>query len=168
MDSANAYLEAQGHGPNNFSVPMKAGGETSTHAGLNCWDLPDFRACLDDMIASGDFVGMVIGADFNELATSQALDWSDPTNWTQNPVMKGDQRNHDGKLWESLLDFNVWTPPVGWREVVAQGYPAWVQPTGAHDAYALGAKVTHLGKNWESIYAANTRPPSVFGWVEIA
>jgi len=78
--------------------------------------------------------------------------------------MTGDKRLHDGKEWESLVDYNVWLPPVGWREVVATGYPSWVQPTGAHDAYALGFKVKHKTKNWESTTPANVWEPGVYGW----
>ncbi|TXH10505.1 MAG: hypothetical protein E6R04_05280 [Spirochaetes bacterium] len=36
---------------------------------------------------------------------------------------------------------------------------AWTQPTGAHDAYPLGARVTHNGKTWTSTAAANVWPP---------
>lgn len=62
-------------------------------------------------------------------------------------------------------DVAPWTPSVsGWREVVAEGPAAWVQPLGAHDAYPLGAKVTHNGKTWTSTAAANVWEPSVFGW----
>lgn len=35
----------------------------------------------------------------------------------------------------------------------------WVQPTGAHDAYPKGWKVTHEGKEWESKIPANVWPP---------
>ena len=55
----------------------------------------------------------------------------------------------------------------GWRELVAEGYPAWVQPTGAHDAYAVGARVRHNDLNWESNTASNTWAPGVYGWVQI-
>ena len=37
----------------------------------------------------------------------------------------------------------------------SEEYPEWVQPTGAHDAYAQGAKVSHNGKKWTSDIAAN-------------
>ncbi len=40
----------------------------------------------------------------------------------------------------------------------------WVQPTGAHDAYGLGAKVAHKGQTWTSIAAANVWEPGVYGW----
>jgi hypothetical protein len=47
------------------------------------------------------------------------------------------------------------------------GYPAWIQPTGGHDAYPLGARVSHNGSNWESTYANNVWEPGVFGWIII-
>ena len=46
-------------------------------------------------------------------------------------------------------------------------YPEWVQPTGAHDAYAQGAKVSHNGKKWTSDIAANVWEPGVYGWTEV-
>ena len=44
-------------------------------------------------------------------------------------------------------------------------WPDWIQPTGAHNAYAKGVKVTHNGQRWISDYEANTWVPGVFGWV---
>lgn len=41
---------------------------------------------------------------------------------------------------------------------------AWVQPTGAHDAYALGAVVTHDGHLWVSDIPANVWAPGTHGW----
>lgn len=38
----------------------------------------------------------------------------------------------------------------GGEEAPSEEYPEWVQPTGAHDAYAQGAKVSHNGKKWTS------------------
>lgn len=40
----------------------------------------------------------------------------------------------------------------------------WVQPTGAHDAYAMGDQVTHAGQTWVSTLDANVWEPGVFGW----
>lgn len=48
----------------------------------------------------------------------------------------------------------------------AQEWPEWIQPTGAHNAYAKGAKVTHAGKRWISDVDANTWEPGVYGWTE--
>lgn len=39
------------------------------------------------------------------------------------------------------------------------GIPAWKQPTGAHDAYQIGDKVTYKGLTWESKIAANVTVP---------
>lgn len=83
--------------------------------------------------------------------------------------MKDATRIHDGKTWISLINNNVWEPPVGWREVVAEGYPEWVQPTGAHDAYQMGDRVTFEGASYESTIDANTWSPSVYpaGWTAL-
>ena len=45
-------------------------------------------------------------------------DWTQPE--STNPYMKGDKVRHAGKIWESLVDGNVWEPGVyGWTEVTA-------------------------------------------------
>lgn len=76
---------------------------------------------------------------------------------------------HDGKTWVSLIDGNVWEPGVsGWREEVEDGgAPAWVQPTGGHDTYPLGAVVTHAGRRWESTAASNAWEPGTYGWTDL-
>lgn len=68
-----------------------------------------------------------------------------------------------------------WSPPVVpalWRQIRAAGeaanaIPAWVQPLGAHDAYALGAQVKYKDKVWKSTINANVWAPGVYGWVEV-
>lgn len=74
---------------------------------------------------------------------------------------------HQGKTWVSLTPANVWKPGTsGWREQVTDGeYPAWVQPTGAHDAYEAGAIVTHGSQLWRSTADNNVWEPGVYGWV---
>lgn len=63
-----------------------------------------------------------------------------------------------------------WTPPVVpalfTRRSPAGVIPQWVQPTGAQDAYALGALVVFGGKVYESLIAANVWSPAVYpaGW----
>jgi hypothetical protein len=96
--------------------------------------------------------------------------WSDPRLWAFSAVMTGDQREFGEKTYESLIDFNVWSPsqyPAGWQEVEATEpeVQPWVQPTGAQDAYPLGAIVTHNGQTWENTGSpANVWAPGVFGW----
>lgn len=46
-------------------------------------------------------------------------DWEQPD--STNAYKKGDKVRFDGKIYESLIDNNVWSPaayPAGWREVV--------------------------------------------------
>ena len=60
-----------------------------------------------------------------------------------------------------------WTPditPALWVAVSIEEYPEWVQPTGAHDAYNIGDKVTHNGKTWVSDVDNNVWEPGVYGW----
>lgn len=57
-----------------------------------------------------------------------------------------------------------WTPeasPSLWVLIddPAIVWPEWKQPTGAHDAYDLNAKVSHNGKKWISQIVANTTEP---------
>lgn len=63
-----------------------------------------------------------------------------------------------------------WTPdatPALWVVVSIEEWPEWIQPTGAHDAYAKGAKVTHNGKHWINTLDANSYEPGVYGWEEL-
>ena len=53
-----------------------------------------------------------------------------------------------------------------WVKAGQGEWPEWIQPTGAADAYPLGAKVSHLDKHWISDYDNNVWEPSVFGWHE--
>lgn len=175
VEAANAYLNALGFGPNNFTVPASADGQYATHAGLHCWPNSALRAVLAAMVNGGQYPGLTVTdgtgqPNFAAHCQSKALQWVTQEKWHANPIMKGDERTVDGKLWRSLMDYNVWKPPVGWREVVAVGYPAWMQPTGADDAYKLGDKVSFQSKNYESKINANVWSPAVYpaGWKVIA
>ena len=52
----------------------------------------------------------------------------------------------------------------------AQAHAEFVQPTGAHDAYNLGDRVSYNGKVYESVINGNVWSPDVYpdGWKEIA
>lgn len=49
---------------------------------------------------------------------------------------------------------------------VADEWPEFVRPTGAHDAYAKGDKVTYKGKHYVSLIDGNVWPPDEYpqGW----
>lgn len=48
-------------------------------------------------------------------------------------------------------------------------YPEYVQPTGAHDAYNIGDKVTYNGKHYECIFDGCVWNPDEYpaGWEEV-
>lgn len=55
---------------------------------------------------------------FAKVLTSEGeiLDWEQPD--STNPYMKGDKVRYNGKVYESLIDNNVWSPdgyPAGWK-----------------------------------------------------
>lgn len=85
----------------------------------------------------------------------------------------GNRRAYEGTLYEVVQAHTTqsgWEPPnvpALFKRVWTEEYPEWIQPTGAHDAYAKGAKVTHNGKKWISTADNNVWEPSVYGWDEI-
>lgn len=49
---------------------------------------------------------------------NEILDWEQPS--ADNAYMKGDKVKYNGKVYESLIDNNVWAPdayPDGWKEI---------------------------------------------------
>lgn len=65
---------------------------------------------------------------------------------------------------------NIYKPsetPAIWKRVWLEEWPEWVQPLGAHDAYAKDAKVTHKGKKWTSDVDNNIWEPGIHGWTEV-
>ena len=63
-----------------------------------------------------------------------------------------------------------WTPditPALWVAVSIEEYPEWVQPTGAHDAYNIGNKVTYKGNHYVCDINGNVYAPDVYGWTLI-
>lgn len=116
----------------------------------------------------------------NEEQDKAILEWKPVQPGVNEAYKKGDKVTHKGKTWISDIDNNVWEPSVyGWTEdggakpepepqPEPSGYPAWKQPTGGHDAYKKGDKVSHKGKNWQSTIDANVWEPGAYGWVEVS
>ena len=99
-------------------------------------------------------------------------EWSaDSVAYTLNDI-----RQYNGLLYRCVQAHTsqaTWTPedaPSLWTRIAdpAQEWPEWIQPTGAHNAYAQGAKVSHAGKHWVSNVANNVWEPGVYGWTEQA
>ena len=85
----------------------------------------------------------------------------------------GDRVQHGGTLYKCVQAHTSqadWTPdatPALWVVVSIDEYPEWVQPTGAHDAYNTGDKVSYNGKRYVCTIDANTYAPDVYGWEEV-
>ena len=58
----------------------------------------------------------------------------------------------------------VITPPE--EQPAEDEYPEYVQPTGAHDAYKIGDKITYNGKHYECVYNGCVWTPDAYpaGW----
>lgn len=81
-----------------------------------------------------------------------------------------DRVRYDGTLYKCIqahTSQSDWMPsatPALWKVVSVDEYPEWVQPTGAHDAYNIGDKVTYNGKHYVCTSNANVYAPDVHGW----
>ena len=88
-------------------------------------------------------------------------------------VNVGDRRRFDGALYKCVQAHTTqadWTPditPALWVAVSIEEYPEWVQPTGAHDAYNIGDKVTYNGNRYVCAVNGNVYAPDVSGWTLI-
>lgn len=96
--------------------------------------------------------------------------------WDSTATYRTGDRVQCGELLYKCLQSHTaqadWTPDAAvslWVRIddPAEEWPEWRQPQGAHDAYALGAKVSHNGKHWTSDVAANVWEPGVYGWTEV-
>lgn len=97
-----------------------------------------------------------------------------PTWETGKSYIIGDRVQYMGTLYKCVQAHTAqtdWTPdatPALWVTVSVDEWPEWVQPTGAHDAYNTGYKVSYNGKHYISTIDANTYAPDVYGWEESA
>ena len=114
-----------------------------------------------------------------ELASSTMTDMNALTAVELFPMWKtateynvGVRVQYDGKLYKCVKAHTSqadWTPdatPALWVAVSVDAWPEWVQPTGAHDAYHLGDKVSYRGKHYICTADANVYAPGVYGWEE--
>ena len=69
------------------------------------------------------------------------------------------------KVLQNHTSQEDWTPDVAVSLYVniadpQEEFPEWVQPTGSHDAYNTGDKVSHNSKHWISLVDANVWEPT--------
>lgn len=89
----------------------------------------------------------------------------------------GENAVGDAQLYQVLQDHTStaeWTPfnaPSLYKAigVTEEGYPEWVQPLGASDAYNTGDIVSYNGVLYESVIDNNTWSPDTYpaGWKEV-
>lgn len=114
--------------------------------------------------------------------------WSQPTG-AHDAYSKGDVVNYNDKLYESLIDGNIYSPDVyseGWKvygesedgETIPEveepenntdteiEYPVWVKPTGSHDAYNKDDIVKYNDELYKSLIDGNIHSPEEYpdGW----
>lgn len=97
-------------------------------------------------------------------------------NWSGDGVayVTGDIRLHNGQFYRCVTAHTsqpTWAPDAAaslWARIAdpAEEWPEWIKPTGAHDAYGIGAKVSYNGKHWICDTDANVYEPGVYGWTE--
>lgn len=102
-----------------------------------------------------------------ETVTALFPDWE-----TDKAYAVGDRVKYNGLLYRCVQAHTSqadWTPdavPALWVRTSTEEWPEWIQPTGAHDAYNKGDKVSHNEKHWVSDIDANVYEPGVYGWTE--
>ena len=110
-------------------------------------------------------------ASESEMDVLQEDDWF---NRLGEEVVAGDEVTHLGVTYQVIQPHTLsacWVPgqvPALYKVKPAPGeeWPEFVQPTGAHDAYAKGAKVTYKGEHYVSLIDANVYSPEAYpaGW----
>lgn len=66
----------------------------------------------------------------------------------QTPEAQYDYHAEIEKLWAAIRDLRAGQSADNSQDPSADEYPEFVQPTGAHDAYHTGAKVTYNGDRY--------------------
>lgn len=110
-------------------------------------------------------------ASESEMDVLQEDDWF---NRLGEEVVAGDEVTHLGVTYQVIQPHTLsacWVPgqvPALYKVKPAPGeeWPEFVQPTGAHDAYNKGDKVTYKGEHYISLIDANVWAPDTYpaGW----
>ena len=74
--------------------------------------------CLSAHTAQSDWTPDVSVSLWARVLADEIRDWERPE--STNPYIKGDKVRFEGKIYESLIDYNTYSPaeyPAGWQEV---------------------------------------------------
>lgn len=122
----------------------------------------------DKFYTNSDING--VRKNVNDLDTKVSPEWI-PKGYD---YFAGERVEYKGLLYRCIqghISQEDWAPDVAvslWAEVPdpAEEWPEWKQPTGAHDTYSKGDKVSHNEKHWISEIDNNAYEPGVYGWAE--
>jgi hypothetical protein len=121
-----------------------------------------------ERVVTSSKVKLMTADEFAEHVTSASLiDTLKPLPAEGQPVKKDQVYNYKGQALVCYQDHarthhDPLTVPALFGTAKGKADP-WKQPLGAHDAYKLGAVVTHKGKTWESLIANNVWEPGSVG-----
>lgn len=131
---------------------------------------------LCDWLMPGSFE-TALSPDTAILAANRGLvsETADGSQWAPGQRMvKGQMVTWQGQVYKIIQEHISqadWPPdmvPALFLPVAGDGaIPAWKQPSGAHDAYHLGDKVTYEGKTWVCVVESTSYAPGVYGWEEL-
>ena len=127
-------------------------------------------------VAAITFVSLAEKGDIDEVTATEHADlfeaWVTDKDYAVGKIVA----RPNGNLYKcvqahrSQTGWETENTPALWTKIgdPTEEYPEWSQPLGAHDAYPLGAKVSHNGKKWVSDVDNNVWEPGVYGWSEVA
>ena len=135
------------------------------------------RADLDEQknVAAITFVSLAEKGDIDEVTATEHADlfeaWVTDKDYAVGKILTRPNGNLY-KCEQAHRSQAGWEPentPALWTQIgdPSEEYPAWRAPIGAHDAYPLGAKVSHNGEKWTSDVDNNVWEPGVYGWSKV-
>ena len=139
-------------------------------------ELTVHKTAIDEQqnVAAITFVSLAEKGDIDEVTATEHADlfeaWVTDKDYGVGKIVT----RPNGNLYKCVQAHRSqtgWEPentPALWTKIgdPTEEYPEWSQPLGAHDAYPLGAKVSHNGKKWTSDIANNVWEPGIYGWTE--
>ncbi len=103
----------------------------------------------------------------SKLTKEQKEELEEEARKNANPVNSyADLQTQIDKLADRVTALKNKQESTGSEEPTEEEYPEYVQPTGAHDAYHVGDKITYNGKHYECIFNGCVWTPDAYpaGW----
>lgn len=92
-------------------------------------------------------------------------------NWKESSFYKlNDRVQYNGALYKCIQEHmsqSDWAPDIAvslFVKVYNDEWPLWVKPTGAHDAYMVGDKVSYNSEHYVCTMDNNVYAPDILGW----